>query len=230
MNWLKTHRGIASTLILVVLCTGLYFVAPGFRGTAINVLEWVNDIGYWAPVAFAAITIIGVVFLLPGFLFTLGAGFIFGFVEGVLLVWVATNLGAIMAFLIGRHTIETSFSKYLNKQERIKQVNEVLRQKGWKTIMFTRMIPFFPFKLSNYVFGMAGYSIKDFCLGTAIGILPITILNVYIGSMAGTLTELGAGNQPTSLLQWAIYVSGFAILCIAIVYLAKIGRSTLNLK
>ena len=191
------------------------------------ILEWLNGLGNWAPVAFIAITVIGFVLILPGFLFTMGAGFIFGFVKGVALVWIAINLGSLLAFLVGRHVLGKQFIVHLNKYERVEQINKALLHKGWRTVMFTRMIPMFPFKLSNYVFGMAGYSIKDFWLGTAIGILPITIFNVYMGSMAGALTELGAGNRPIGALQWAAYIIGFIVLCLGVIYLARIGRETL---
>lgn len=229
MHHVKLHRWVVSILTVIVLCAAVYFATPRVRESTIDVLEWLDGIGNWAPIAYVAITVAGVVLILPGFLFSLGAGFIFGLVQGVALVWVAINLGALLAFLVGRHAIGKKFISLLNRHDRIEQINEVLLHKGWKTIMFTRMIPFFPFKLSNYVFGMAGYSIKDFWLGTAIGILPITIFNVYMGSMAGALTELGVGNQPVGALQWAIYVFGFIFLCWGMIYLARIGRKTLRL-
>lgn len=226
----RKGRWILVGLAVTVLCLIAYLMPLYFRETTISFLEWLNSIGHWAPFVFVAITVVAVLLILPGLLFSLGAGFIFGAVEGVALVWLATNLGAITAFLIGRHLLGERFIKHLDKHERMDQMNEVLRGKGWKTVMFTRIVPFFPFKLSNYVFGMAGYSLKDFSLGTAIGILPICIFNVYMGSIAGALTELGAGDRPTSSFEWVLYIFGFILLGLGIVYLSNLARNTLDIK
>ena len=87
----------------------------------------------------------------------------------------------------------------------------------------------FPFKLSNYVFGMAGFSLKDFWLGNAIGIIPLCALNVYIGSLAGTLSELGTRERPLTTTELFAYSMGFFVLALGMLYLAFKARDALHL-
>jgi uncharacterized membrane protein YdjX (TVP38/TMEM64 family) len=54
-------------------------------------------------------------------------------------------------------------------------------------------VPFFPLKLSNYFLGLTQFSIRDFLLGTVIGIVPNTLLITYAGSLAADLTLLATG-------------------------------------
>ena len=85
------------TLLLAIL---LYF---GVHHTIIDGLHWVDAQGIWGPVLFIVVMALVVVFLLPGVLFTTGAGFVFGVVEGTLYVVMGSTLGASISFLIARH-------------------------------------------------------------------------------------------------------------------------------
>jgi uncharacterized membrane protein YdjX (TVP38/TMEM64 family) len=171
---------------------------------------------------------VGVLLVLPGFLFSLGAGFMFGFLKGVALLWLSINIGAVMAFLLGRRAGSERFVTLLEKHKRLEQMNDVLLQKGWRVVMCTRVIPMFPFKLSNYAFGMAGYSLKDFWFGTTIGIIPLCMFNVYIGSLAGALSELGSRERPLSTVEWAMYALGVCVLGFFLLYIGVKARDALR--
>jgi uncharacterized membrane protein YdjX (TVP38/TMEM64 family) len=76
-------------------------------------------------------------------------------------------------------------------------------------VLLTRLSPIFPFNLLNYAYGVTGVSLKDYLLGSA-GMIPGTIMYVYIGSLAGSLATIGTSTPATNLaLQWTIRLSGF---------------------
>ena len=68
-----------------------------------NALQWVDDLGAIAPIAFILIYIIATVAFLPGSVLTLGAGVLFGVIQGSIYVFIGATIGATLAFLVGRY-------------------------------------------------------------------------------------------------------------------------------
>ncbi|MCK5923421.1 MAG: TVP38/TMEM64 family protein, partial [Methylococcales bacterium] len=110
---------------------------------------------------------------------------------------------------------------------KLMHVSSALLAHGWRLIAVLRMIPFFPFKLSNYVFGLVPVSFRDYVLGTFIGLWPITIFNVYLGSIAADLVSLGDAAIPRSPFQWFMYVAGFSVSIAALLYLTRLSQRIL---
>jgi uncharacterized membrane protein YdjX (TVP38/TMEM64 family) len=67
-------------------------------------------------------------------------------------------------------------------------LNKSLLGEGWVFMTLVRMTPFFPFKLSNYFFGAAGFRYVDFICGTVIGTFPLCVTCVYAGSLVADAT------------------------------------------
>ncbi len=49
-------------------------------------------------------------------------------------------------------------------------------------MLYSRLIPVLPFGLLNYTFGATRVRLGAFVVGTALGILPNTVLNVLLGA------------------------------------------------
>ena len=64
---------------------------------------WLVALGFWAPVVHVALFAAGTVVFLPGALFALGGGALFGPVWGSLLNLTGATLGAGIAFLVARY-------------------------------------------------------------------------------------------------------------------------------
>ena len=96
--------------ILRVIALSILFVAAAIavlvyfdaHEEVLRLLDWLEALGVWGPLLFTGVMILVVVLLLPGVMFTTGAGFVFGVVEGTVCVVVGTTLGASLAFLIAR--------------------------------------------------------------------------------------------------------------------------------
>src|SRR5918992_2640003 len=73
-----------------------------WRDTLASFLEWVQSIGPWGAVLFAAAYVPAAVLLVPGSLLTLGAGFVFGAAKGTVIVSLGSTAGATAAFIVGR--------------------------------------------------------------------------------------------------------------------------------
>lgn len=192
-----------------------------------HALQWIESLGIIGGIAFIAIYIIATVAFLPGSILTLGAGVVFGVVLGAVYVFVGATLGAIAAFLVGRYLARGWISKKIAGNQKFAAIDKAVAQEGFKIVLLTRLSPVFPFNLLNYAFGITGVSLKDYALGS-VGMIPGTIMYVYIGSLAGDLARIGADSQPTNpTVQWAIRIIGFIATVAVTVYVTRIARQAL---
>jgi len=99
-------------------------------------------------------------------------------------------------------------------------IDRVVAQQGWQVVATTRMIPFFPFKLSNYVYGVTSVSAKNYIVGTFVGLWPIAIFNAYVGTLAADVFSIGTANAPT-LLGWLLSFLLLIVLLLAIGFIVK---------
>ncbi len=200
----------------------------GVDEQVLRLLTWLDAQGAWASLLFMLIIAAVVVLLLPGALFTLGAGFVFGVVEGTVYVVFGTTLGAIIAFLIARHLFGERATRFVLRHNKLKLVSEELAPQGWKVVMLTRLVPFFPFKLSNYFFGLMPFSLRGFTGGTFLGIVPFSVHNVYLGSIAADIATLGTRNTDRTPLEWGLYGAGFFVAVGVVIYLNRLARRALT--
>ncbi|WP_237065116.1 TVP38/TMEM64 family protein [Microbulbifer guangxiensis] len=193
----------------------------------IELLQWLDSRGWQASLLFILIMALAIVVLAPGVIFTMGAGFVFGVVKGTIFVVIGTVLGATIAFLIARYLFGERPSRWLMSHVRPPHLGEVMRREGWRMIMLTRLVPLFPFKLSNYFFGLTPVRLKDFVIGNFIGIIPLTVNNVYVGSIAADLATLGQTGSERTPVQWALYGLGFVLAVVALIGLTRMARRAL---
>jgi len=194
-----------------------------------NSLVWVKGLGAIGVLAYILIYNLATVLFIPGSLLTLGGGAIYGVVWGSIYVFIAATLGATLAFLIGRYVAQDWVSKKIERNVTFKAIAAAVAQDGFKIVLLTRLSPIFPFTLLNYAFGVTQVSIRDYILGS-IGMVPGTILYVYLGSLAGDLTALSA-KQPLSAeaqtAQWVIRILGFIATIAVTLYITRIAKKAL---
>ncbi|MBD2438294.1 TVP38/TMEM64 family protein [Nostoc sp. FACHB-110] len=192
-----------------------------------NALEGIDNLGTWGAIAFIGLYIIATIAFLPGAILTLGAGVVFGVVWGAIYVFIGATLGATAAFLVGRYLARNWVAKKIADNKNFAAIDQAVGKEGLKIVLLTRLSPIFPFNLLNYAFGVTGVSLKDYFIGS-VGMIPGTIMYVYIGSLAGNLALIGTERQPTnSTLQWAIRIIGFIATLTVTIYVTRIARKAL---
>lgn len=227
-------RGMRSPVLGIV--ASIAFVAAvlailvhfGAHEQVLHLLQWFDAQGGWAPLLFILIMAAVVVLLLPGVLFTTGAGFVFGVGEGSLYVVTGTTLGATLAFVIARYLFGKRARQFIISRSRVRLVSEEMTAHGWKIVLLTRLIPFFPGKISNYFFGLTPFSLRGYVGGSLLGFIPYSVHNVYLGSIAADLTTLGTRNASRSPLEWALYAAGFVAAVVVVVTLSRFARRALT--
>ena len=194
----------------------------------LNALEWINSQGALGGVVFILLYIVATVGFLPGSILTLGAGVVFGVFLGSFYVFIGATIGATAAFLVGRYFARGWVANKIAGNQKFAAIDRAVGREGLKIVLLTRLSPVFPFNLLNYAYGLTGVSLKDYFFGS-IGMLPGTIMYVYLGSLAGNLATLGAGEQPGNpTVQWAIRIIGLIATVAVTLYVTKIAKKALD--
>jgi uncharacterized membrane protein YdjX (TVP38/TMEM64 family) len=199
----------------------------GLQAELVDLLEWIQTQGAWSALTFILIMALVVIALLPGVFLTTGAGFVFGIAAGTVYVVVGTTLGAAVAFLIARHLAGSRTRRFVLSHPRLHAISRQAEQHAFAVVLLTRLIPFFPGKLSNYAFGLAEFPFGSYVLASAVGFIPFSLHNVYLGSLAADLASLSAGTLQRTPWQWAIYGIGFAAIVVALIFVSRHARATL---
>ncbi len=224
---LKSPAGLSGGGILAAALILVLLFYLDVHEQILELLHWFEALGFWAPLLFILMMALVVILLLPGALLTTGAGFVFGLVEGSIVVILGTTLGAGVAFLAARYLLREGSERFMRKYERLRLLGEELGDAGWKIVLLTRLIPFFPSKLSNYFFGLTPLSFRGYLLGSLIGFIPFSVHNVYLGYLAADIVTLKQRNLQRTPLEWSVYGLGFVATVGTVIYLNRLARRAL---
>jgi uncharacterized membrane protein YdjX (TVP38/TMEM64 family) len=225
--------GVALKLLFfAVLVTVLVTAANYYNMQELltNTLQWIENAGPAGPIVFFILYVVATVFMLPGTILTLGAGFVFGVVKGSILVSLSSTAGATAAFVVGRTIARERVERRIESNATFRAMDRAVGREGWKIVGLTRLTPVFPFNLLNYAFSLTRVSLKHYVLASWAGMIPGTILYVYIGSLGGSLAELGRdrSGQARTPAEWAIYIVGLIATAAVTILVTRIARRALK--
>ena len=180
-----------------------------------DLMAWVVQWGVMAGVAYSLGYAIMTAFSVPGgAVATIVAGYLFGIPAGLAIVLVGATLGATTVFLAAR----TALGDLLIKRARgaLKRMEEGFRRDALSYLLVLRLVPLFPFWLVNLVPAFLGVSLRVFVIGTALGIIPGTVVYISVGSGLGALLEQGQTPDLMIIFQPEILlpILGLAILAL----------------
>lgn len=215
-------------VILIILCVGFVLIQYDVQQLFVQILERVKEFGFMGAVLFALVYIAACVFLLPGSILTLGAGFVYKLFWGTVLVSVASTIGATVAFLIGRYLARDWVNKKITTLPKFKAIDRAVAREGWKIVGLTRLSPIFPFNLLNYAYGLTSVSLKEFVLASWVGMFPGTLMYVYLGSIASSFATLGTGGQEGTTLKLVLSGVGLIATIVVTIVITRIAKKALE--
>lgn len=168
-------------IIVVILVLNHIFGWSAYLGNTENLkfLEnMVQDNLLLAVLIYTVLTIVScVVLALPGVTFAIIAGLVFGPVLGTICCSVATTLGAMVAFVVGRFFLQDSIKPMVMKNKYLKKwlfdetgSNEIF------ILMITRLVPLFPYNLQNFAYGVTDIKFSTYSICSLIFMLPGTAM------------------------------------------------------
>lgn len=163
----------------ILALAGFIICAIVFQKHALEIIDWIDDLGWLAPVLFLIIYCMATLLLLPTMVLTLAGGAIFGPILGTILNLIGATFGAAFSFLITRHLIYDWFSSKRGK--RLDKLIDGVDQRGWMFVAFLRLFPIIPFNLVNYGLGITGIKFRLYIITTFIFLIPAEIIYTYCG-------------------------------------------------
>lgn len=231
-SWRKDHNGWWTKLLVAgALVTFIAFVifdstiGQGWVGETVNsFLEWIEANPVPGIFVFILVYFVATILFIPGSLLTLGAGFVFanafglgpGLLLGTLAVFFGASAGAILSFIIGRFLLRGWVSRLTKKYTIFEALDKALAQKGFRIMALLRLSPIIPFNVLNYVAGVTAVGFWEY-VWALFAILPGTILYVFLGASAGSLTD-SARSGDSVTITIIVVVTGvfFGVLAVAL--------------
>lgn len=213
----------AVALIVGLIVLGRVFDVPTYLRMA---MEWIRDLGFLGAFVFIGLYAATTVMLVPGTIPTLAAGAIFGIAQGTLYVSLGSTLGATLAFFVGRYLARDWVASKLASRPNFAAIDEAIGREGWKIIGLLRLSPVIPFSLSNYFYGVTKVKPLGYVLASWIGMLPGTIMYVYIGGLLGMAAGSDGGGMTTG--QIVMMVVGLAATVAVTIMITRIAKKAIN--
>lgn len=209
-------------IILVVLAMRFFPVSAWLS----RFTDWVADAGVPGVLAFVVVYVASCVLLLPGSILTLGAGFAFGLAWGMIAVSIGSTLGAGAAFLVARYVARDWVREKFARGPRFNAVDQAVARQGWKIVVLLRLSPLFPFNALNFLLGLTAIPFWHYLAASWIGMIPGTLLYVYLGYASRAGLESAAGDG-TDALRFAYIAFGLLATLIVTVFVTRIARRAL---
>lgn len=139
----------------------------------------IHDLGWWAPLGHIVIFALGTVFFIPGLIFSLVGGALFGPLWGTVLNLAGATLGATAAFLVARYVGADWVRRKAGS--RLDRLITGVEAEGWRFVAFVRLVPVFPFNLSNYAFGLTRIRLLPYLIASLICMVPGALAYTWLG-------------------------------------------------
>nr|WP_058466793.1 TVP38/TMEM64 family protein [Fluoribacter gormanii] len=176
-NYRITHP--IKTIFIVLALVSLITTAIFFHNYSNEIINWIEHLGWIAPILFLIIYCLATIMFLPTMVITLAGGALFGPLFGTLLNLLGATSGAAFSFLITRHLIYNWFSQ--RKGEKLGKLISAVEKKGWVIVAFLRLVPIIPFNIVNYGLGITTIKFRPYLLTTFIFLIPAEIIYTYLG-------------------------------------------------
>jgi uncharacterized membrane protein YdjX (TVP38/TMEM64 family)/rhodanese-related sulfurtransferase len=168
---------VALALLLVAAATAAWFNRDEINLAAFD--AWLGSVGPWAPIAYVILYAVGTVAFVPGMIFALAGGALFGPFWGSIWNLAGATLGATFAFVVARYIAGDWVARKAGGL--LKRAFDGIDAEGWRFVAFVRLVPLFPFNLSNYVLGLTRIPLHQYVLATLVCMAPGAVAYTWLG-------------------------------------------------
>lgn len=159
---------------------------------------------------------------LPILYLSIALGFLLHLTPALLLCWAVNFISVVATFFLVRFAFTSYFEERYGQKKLIKRINERIEKYGLWTVVFSRGIYIIPTNVINFSFPLSNISNRTYLLGTLVGLLPETVLNVLTGYLIKH--EVILLSAPETRTWQALVIGGFIVLFIVAFILLKIRQ------
>jgi uncharacterized membrane protein YdjX (TVP38/TMEM64 family) len=215
-------------LLALALVGALVVVREALPGLSLTeALHAAAQGGLAGRAVFVGVYVVAVLLFVPGSAITLAAGGLFGLLEGVALVSMASTTAAALAFLIARHAARDRVVVLARRHPRFHAMDRAIAEGGWRVVALLRLSPAVPFSLGNYLFGLTPLRFWPYVFTSWVFMLPGTFLYVYLGWAGRAGLEAAAEGRTRTPAEWGLLAVGLVATLAAVVYLTHLARGVL---
>jgi phosphatidylserine/phosphatidylglycerophosphate/cardiolipin synthase-like enzyme/uncharacterized membrane protein YdjX (TVP38/TMEM64 family) len=228
-NRMWTARTILAVLGLVAALAGL---ALAWQYTSLRDFADVGFVSsviaqparsHFAPLLAIAAFVLGGLVVFPVLVLIAATAAALGPWMGFVSAGIGVLLSALTLFLIGRFLGHARLQRLLGR--RAARVQRRVIGKGVVAVAMIRMVPIAPFSVVNLVAGASELSLRDFMLGTILGMAPGIAVMAALGAQ---IADLARNASLGSVLLLALAIAAWIALCLGVQFLVTwmAGRRT----
>lgn len=188
-------------------------------------MSWIEQSGWVGWLWFIVLYALSCLLFLPGSVLSFGAGAVYGFWSGTLLVSIGSVVGAVVNFLSTRYLLRGWIIRHFAKNKKFQALDHAATHGGQQLVILTRISPIFPHSLVSCAFGLSRLSFARYIMASWIGFLPISAAYAYGGAVIGNAAK-GGIHQGAS--AWAVYAAEIAITILVTIWITKLAHKALR--
>ncbi|MNR81413.1 TVP38/TMEM64 family inner membrane protein YdjZ [compost metagenome] len=176
-----------------------------------------SSLGPWAPAGLVALFVVQqLIPVFPNFLLVALAGLLFGLPWGVAWAWLGIVASAAVLYALGTRWGRRLIGGMVGDEHLLMAETLMLRRGAW-AVLAIRMIPVLPSYLVSYLAGIVRIPFGVYLVGTAIGVLPGTVLYALLGERI---------TRPSDPWFWAALLGLAALSGLAFTIDSRVKRET----
>ena len=190
--------------------------------------DWAEAAGPLAPLLVTGLLAVGILLMLPSSPLMMLAGFLFGPLLGLAVVWTAGLLASTAAFWIGRRLARPWIERRIRHNGTFLAIDRAIRRKAFLVVLLTRLVMLLPYPALNYSLGLTSVGTLPYLLGTNLGMIGPMFLFVYLGASAAGLAAILAGELSLDGSELGLALAGLAAVVIAILLIIRSAARVLR--
>jgi uncharacterized membrane protein YdjX (TVP38/TMEM64 family) len=211
---MKVRSSRSSAFVTVARVIALAAVAAGIVWAAFHradfdpaALRTALNGNRLAPFVFLALQVAASLLFVPRSVLGVAAGLIFGMVWGTVWSIIGAVLGAIVGFAFARWM---GAARAFDATPAIARLIARAEKGGWRAVAVVRLAPI-PHSVANTALAMTKVSWREYIVGSAAGMLPMTLAQVGVGAAGGEFLMGAGGWLIASLLLAATLIASFLL-------------------
>ncbi|CAM1298171.1 TMEM64 (predicted) [Pycnogonum litorale] len=161
-------------------------------------------------------------------LLNLISGYRFGLIGGIIVTLFGVSLGLLISHSITYYCCGETMQQRLLKNDYIRATFSILQKDSQtlKVIAIARLTPV-PYGLQNAVFAVSSVKLWKYMVASIIGLLPIQIVNIYLGSTFRSIEDV-FHDDPTSVTGHCVFILQLLIGVLLTIFIARKAKIELN--
>ena len=188
-------------------------------------MVWIQQTGSAGWIWFVILYTVSCVLFLPGSVLSFGAGAVYGFWGGTVLVSIASVGGALANFLLTRYLLRGWMERRFAHSKKIHALNHVATKDAWRMIILTRISPILPHSLVSCAFGLSRINFWRYIAASWVGFLPISAAYAYGGAVIGAAAKGGIHQGPWA---WVLYTLELAFTIAVTIWITRAAHRALR--